>query len=136
MPFSQPGVYPVPSTAHFLFCFALIITFFLQVCHDFGRSLLRALAELAARMGIQTPVQHAMFSGYISVVTGLIEASLSMIAGEQPFAPLLSPARLLPLPWPFPRTQTRLFSVFFAEYAPNKVCTAKVTCLSLFVFFF
>lgn len=33
-------------------------------------------------MGVRTPVQHAMFGGYISVLTGLTEFVLSIIAGN------------------------------------------------------
>eukprot|EP00903_Cladosiphon_okamuranus_P012078 g11339.t1 len=40
------------------------------------------LGELAARFGVRTPVQHAMFGGYISVLTGITEFVLSIIAGE------------------------------------------------------
>lgn len=39
------------------------------------------LGELAARFGVRTPVHHAMFGGYVSVLTGLTEFVLSIIAG-------------------------------------------------------
>lgn len=41
------------------------------------------LGELAARFGVRTPVQHAMFGGYVSVLTGLTEFVLSIIAGKR-----------------------------------------------------
>ncbi|CAN0278879.1 unnamed protein product [Ectocarpus sp. 6 AP-2014] len=40
------------------------------------------LGGLAARFGVRTPVEHAMFGGYISVLTGATEFVLSIIAGE------------------------------------------------------
>ncbi|CAM9965724.1 unnamed protein product [Scytosiphon promiscuus] len=40
------------------------------------------LGQLAARFGVRTPVQHAMFGGYVSVLTGATEFVLSIIAGE------------------------------------------------------
>ncbi|CAN0456345.1 unnamed protein product, partial [Ectocarpus sp. 12 AP-2014] len=40
------------------------------------------LGGLAAQFGVRTPVEHAMFGGYISVLTGATEFVLSIIAGE------------------------------------------------------
>lgn len=42
----------------------------------------RTLEDIAARIGVRTPVQHAILSGYISVITGLTEFILSIMAGE------------------------------------------------------
>ena len=56
------------------------------------------LGELAARLGVRTPVQHAMFGGYISVVTGLTEFVLSIIAGEVCWNMRIRQRRNLPVP--------------------------------------
>ncbi|CAN0181214.1 unnamed protein product [Ascophyllum nodosum] len=42
----------------------------------------RILEEAAGRLGVNTPAQHAVLSGYISVVTGVTELVLSIMAGE------------------------------------------------------
>lgn len=50
--------------------------------HDKMRLAFRCLGATAARIGIRTPVQHAIFSGVVSVVTGVIEAGMSLLVGE------------------------------------------------------
>ncbi|CAM9869338.1 unnamed protein product [Pylaiella littoralis] len=53
-----------------------------EVCRGKTQVVTRSLAQLAARFGVRTAVQHAMFGGYISVLTGITEFVLSIIAGE------------------------------------------------------
>lgn len=53
-----------------------------QALHDRLNGVLNVLSEIAARLGIRTPVEHAVFSGKVSVLTGLLEAIFSILAGE------------------------------------------------------
>ncbi len=62
-----------------------------QALEGQAQLLFGCLGELAARIGVRTPVQHAMFGGYVSVITGLTEFVLSIIAGEYYFVSAGSP---------------------------------------------
>ena len=54
------------------------------------KAMFRILEETARRIGVNTPAQHAVLSGYISVVTGVTELVLSIIAGKSENPPTSS----------------------------------------------
>lgn len=76
--------------------FLVLLHLLLSLPWKSSRELFRCLGAIAAWFGVRTPVQHAIFSGWVSVVTGLMEAGLSLLAGEKSLHSMFVRARVEP----------------------------------------